>query len=47
LLYESYPVNASGDPLADGQTPAAWKVGVDNISPGALPFTVYVICAAP
>ncbi len=47
LLYESYPVDASGNPLADGQTPAAWKVGVENYSQGAIPFTVYVICAAP
>jgi hypothetical protein len=46
-LYESYPVNSSGNPLAPGEIPTAWKVGVDNFSSGVLPFTVYVICAAP
>jgi hypothetical protein len=46
-LYESYPVNSSGGPLADGETPAGWKVGVYNFAATELPFTVYVICAAP
>ena len=46
-LYESYPVNSSGNPLGTGEMPTAWKVGVDNFSTGVLPFTVYVICAAP
>ena len=46
-LYESYPVDSSGNPVAAGATPTAWKVGVDNFSTGTLPFTVYVICAAP
>jgi hypothetical protein len=47
LLYESYPVSASGAPLADGETPMGWKVGVYNFAPSEQPFTVYVICAAP
>jgi hypothetical protein len=46
-LYESYPVNSAGNPLAPNEIPTAWKVGVDNFSSGTLPFTVYVICAAP
>jgi hypothetical protein len=46
-MYESYPVNANGGVLADGETPAGWKVGVWNYASTALPFTVYVICAAP
>lgn len=46
-LYESYPVNSGGGPLADGETPTGWKVGVYNFATGTLPFTVYVICAAP
>jgi hypothetical protein len=46
-LYESYPVNSSGGALADGETPAGWKVGVYNYAATELPFTVYVICSAP
>jgi hypothetical protein len=46
-VYESYPVNSGGAALADGETPMGWKVGVYNYASTALPFTVYVICAAP
>jgi hypothetical protein len=46
-VYESYPVNTGGAPLADGETPAGWKVGVYNYAAVELPFTVYVICSAP
>lgn len=46
-VYESYPVNSSGSPLADGESPAEWKVGVYNHAATELPFTVYAICAAP
>lgn len=46
-VYESYPVDSAGQPLADGQTPTGWKVGVYNYAAATLPFTVYVVCAAP
>jgi hypothetical protein len=41
-MFSSIPLNSSGNPAADGDTPTGWRAEFSGTNPGV---TVYVICA--